>query len=68
MNFFVCEKHCMKSVHIRGYSGPYFPVYLVRMRENADQNNPEYGHFLRVSAVNYIFVKYFIMNAWQGSD
>ena len=21
-------------------------LYSVRMRENADQNNPEYGHFL----------------------
>ena len=24
-----------------------FGVILVRMRENADQNNSEYGHFLR---------------------
>ena len=31
--------HCAKSVRIRSYS--------VRMRENADQNNSEYGHFLR---------------------
>ena len=32
--------HCMKSVlRIRSYS--------VRMRENTDQNNSEYGHFLR---------------------
>ena len=27
--------------------------YSVRMRENADQNNPEYGHFLR--RVIYIY-------------
>ena len=27
--------HCVKSVRIRSYSGPY----SVRMRENADQNN-----------------------------
>ena len=54
--------HCVKSVHIRSYSGPYFPAfglnmdrysvlrispYSVRMRENTDQNNSEYGHFLR---------------------
>ena len=25
----------------------YISPYLVRMRENADQNNYEYGHFLR---------------------
>ena len=29
--------HCVKSVRIRSYS--------VRMRENADYNNSEYGHF-----------------------
>ena len=31
--------YCVKSV--------VFKVILVRMRENADQNNSEYGHFLR---------------------
>ena len=31
--------HCVKSVRIRSYS--------VRMQENTDQNNSEYGHFLR---------------------
>ena len=53
---------CVKSVHIRSYSGPHFPAfglnteryfvslriqYSVRMRENAEQNNSEYGHFSR---------------------
>ena len=50
----------MKSVHIQSYSGPHFyrirtkygeilriSPYSVRMRENVDQNNSEYGHFLR---------------------
>ena len=35
--------NCVKSVRIRSYSGPY----SVRMRKNTDQNNSEYGHFLR---------------------
>ena len=39
--------HCVKSVRIRSYSGPYFPPF----RLNTDQNNSEYGHFLR-SALN----------------
>ena len=26
---------------------PVFGVFLVRMRENTDQRNPEYGHFSR---------------------
>ena len=33
------HRHFVKSVCIWSYS--------VRMRENADQNNSEYGHFLR---------------------
>ena len=39
----LCNVHCVKSVRIRSYSGPY----SVRMRENTDQNNSKYGHFLR---------------------
>ena len=50
----------MNSVHIQSCSGPHFSriwteygeirsisPYSVRMRENADQNNSEYSHFLR---------------------
>ena len=33
--------HCVKSVRFRSFSGPY----SVRMRENTDQKNAEYGHF-----------------------
>ena len=36
-------QNCPKSVRIRSYSGPY----SVWMQENTDQNNSEYGHFLR---------------------
>ena len=35
--------HCVKSVRIRSYSGPY----SVRMWENTDKNNSEYGQFPR---------------------
>ena len=55
--------HCVKSVRIRSYSGPHFPVFglnterkcgiLVRMRENADQNNSEYGLFSRSEELNF---------------
>ena len=45
--------HCLKSVRIRSHSGlnrererDRTSPYSVRMRENADQNNSEYGHFL----------------------
>ena len=41
--YYVKTSHCVKSVHVRGYPGPY----SVRMRENKDQDNFEYGHFLR---------------------
>ena len=45
--------HCIKRVRIRSYSGPHFPIFGLNtpysdpMRENADQNNSEYGHILR---------------------
>ena len=40
--------HCVKSVHIRRYSVPYFPAFGMNMdgyRVPMDQNNFEYGHF-----------------------
>ena len=36
--------HCVKSVCIRSYSGPYLSVFSPK-REDLDQNNSEYGHF-----------------------
>ena len=45
---FLSNLHCVKSVRIRSYSGPYFHAFGLitgRMRENTDQNNSEYGHF-----------------------
>ena len=35
------NRHCVKSIRIRSFSGPY----LVRMRENTDQKNSEYEYF-----------------------
>ena len=35
--------HCVKSVRFRSFSSSY----SVRMRENTDQKNSEYGHFSR---------------------
>ena len=44
------KSYCVKSVRIWSYSGPHFPafwlntnLYSVRMRENVDQNNSDYG-------------------------
>ena len=49
--FFLAGHHCVKSVRIRSFSGPFFfafglNAYSVRMRENTDQKNSKYGHFL----------------------
>ena len=42
--------HCVKVICIWCYSRPHFPTFglntEVRKRENAEQNNSEYGHFL----------------------
>ena len=37
----ITSVNCAKSVRIRSYSGPY----SVRIRENTEQNNFEYGNF-----------------------
>ena len=37
------DNQCVKSVHVRSFSGPY----SVRMWEDTDQKNSEYGHFSR---------------------
>ena len=42
--------HCVKSVRIRSYSGPNFPTFefsRIRIFPHSDQNNSEYGYFLR---------------------
>ena len=41
INIFQNNSHCMKSVRIQSFSGPY----SVRMQENTDHKNSEYGHF-----------------------
>ena len=43
-------RHCVKSVRIWSYSGPY----SVQIRENTNQNNSEYGHFSRSERLGYI--------------
>ena len=57
---FCSQNHCVKKVRIRSFSGPYFPAirlntsispYSVRIRENTDQNNPEYEHFSRSGCI-----------------
>ena len=55
------QKHCVKSVRIRSYSGPHFPAFshirtefspnLGKCGKNADQSNSEYGDFLRSESV-----------------
>ena len=40
-------EHCVKSVRIRSFSGPY----SVQMRENTEQENYEYGHFSRCGSI-----------------
>ena len=44
--------HCVKSVRIRSYFGPY----SVRIRENTDPNNSQYGHVSR--SVSQIIISF----------
>ena len=43
MFILVIVAHCLNSVHIRSFSGPF----SVQMRENMDQKISEYKHFSR---------------------
>ena len=45
--------NCVKSVRLQSYSGSY----SVRMRKNAEQNNSEYGHFLRSVTIAFYNLK-----------
>ena len=54
--------YCMKNVRIRSYSGPHFPAFglNIHITENADQNNSQYGHFLRS-----VFLLLILENLWK---
>ena len=43
LSFLTESYHCVKSVRVQSFSGPY----SVQMWENTDQKNSEYGHFSR---------------------
>ena len=49
---YLSSSHCVKSVHIRSFSGPYFPAFGL----NTDQKNSEYGHFSHI--VFYLVYKH----------
>ena len=60
------SQHCVKSVRIRSFSGPYFPVFSpnTETKVNKDQKNSEYEHSSRsatyLSADSYeILLPYF---------
>ena len=45
--------HCGKIIRIRSYSDANFPAFpAVRIRKNTDQNNSEYGYYLRRVSLN----------------
>ena len=53
----MAHTHSLKSVRIRSYSGPH----SVQTRENTDQTNSEYGHFLHSDSLHtwYYFTVFF---------
>ena len=61
------DLHCVKSVGIRIYSGPYFPAFGL----NTDQNNSEYGRFLRSvgdHSRNLQIVCYYVSRSLSKTD
>ena len=75
--------YCVKSVRTRSYSDPHFSrifphldwirrdtisPYSVQMRENADQNNPEYGLFFTQFIYEYrLYIIVWCDNLTSGS-
>ena len=56
---FQLQSYCVKGAYIRNYSGPH----SIRMRQNTDQNNSEYGHFswsVQCCLIFLLFAKYFV--------
>ena len=72
-SFFLWTDHCVKSVGIRGFSGPYCPVFGL----NKGQKNSKYGHFSRSGCflrhyktfwkctIVHVFVKIFNNFFWK---
>ena len=58
-NIILSNNHCVESVRIRSFSGPY----SVRKRENTDQKNSEYGHFSRSESL-FKFLEKQRLNFW----
>ena len=54
--------HCMKCPYSElswfVFSGIRISPYSVRMRENKEQNNSEYGHFLRSASYSGVLIDY----------
>ena len=65
--------HCVKSVRIRSYSGPHFShIFRIQSEcgnceKNEDQNNSEYGHFLRSVYVSFT-LKQIILLVFEMED
>ena len=61
--------HCVKSIRIRSFSGPYSVAfelnmkirrdnpYSTRMQGNTDQKNSKYGYFSRIGSLSKCYVK-----------
>ena len=70
-------RYCVKSVHIRSFSGPYFPAfglekfrirtlftqcaYLLKFRNEFQQISACYGLSTTTSAIRYVHVLYLIV-------
>ena len=63
--------HCVKSVRIRSFSGPYFPAFGLMWRDTpnlriqsecgeTNQKNSEYKHFLR-SVIQVLVVMLYVI-------
>ena len=62
-NNLIINIHWVKSVRIRSFSGPYFPIFelntercSVRILKNTDQKNSKHGHFFRSDSFSNLYI------------
>ena len=56
----IYQNYCIKSVYLQSKS-----LYSVRLRENTDQKNSEYGHFLRSELSSMISERKFVLKYFK---
>ena len=48
--------HCVKSVQIRSFSGPYFPLFVLNTGKNGPEKTPNLDTFHTVLVIHFLAI------------